>query len=65
MNHIINGKKHFHKNPFYLRIYADFKADNEFDNTHMGNKTTNLYKQNPILNGHHIIFEVEDFVKSG
>ena len=43
-------KKHFHKNPLYFRIYADFKADNEKDNSLIGNKTTNFYKQNPVLN---------------
>ena len=44
-------KKHFHKNPLYFRIIADFDADNEKDNTKIGNKTTNIYKQEPILNG--------------
>ena len=44
-------KKYFHKNPLYFRIYADFKADNEIVNSSIGNKTTNNYKQNPILNG--------------
>ena len=33
-------KKHFHKNPFYFRIYSDFEADNEKDNSKIGNKTT-------------------------
>ena len=42
MNHIFTGKKHFHKNPFYFRIYADFEADNEKDNSSAGNKTTNI-----------------------
>ena len=36
-------KKHFHKNPLYFRIYADFEADNEKDNSIIGNKTTNIY----------------------
>ena len=30
----------------------------------MGNKTTNIYKQNPVLNGYHIISELEDVLKS-
>ena len=59
-----NWKKHFHKNPIYFRIYADFEADNEKDNSIIGNKTTNIYKQNPILNGYHIVSELEDFLKS-
>ena len=25
-------KKHFHKNPMYFKIYADFEAHNEIDN---------------------------------
>ena len=31
----------------------------------MGNKTTNIYKQNPVLNGYHIISELEDVLESG
>ena len=57
-------KKHFHKNPLYFRIYADFEADNEKDNSIIGNKTTNIYKQNPVLNGYHIVSELEDVLKS-
>ena len=40
-------KKHFHKNPLNFRIYADVEADNEKDNSSVGNKTTNVYKQKP------------------
>ena len=58
-------KKHFHKNPFYFRIYADFEADNEVDGSSIGNKTTNIYKQNPVLNGYYIISELEDVLESG
>ena len=64
MNHIFIGKKHFPKNPLYFRIYADFEADNEKDNSSVGNKTTNIYKQNPVLNGYHIVSEIEDVLKS-
>ena len=60
----LNWKKHFHKNPIYFRIYADFEADNEKDNSIIGNKTTNIYKQNPVLNGYHIVSELEDILKS-
>ena len=38
----IYWKKHFHRNPLYFRIYADFEADNEIDNSIIGNKTTNI-----------------------
>ena len=60
----LHWKKHFHKNPLYFRIYADFEADNEKDNTCIGNKTTNIYKQNPVLNGYHIVSELDDILKS-
>ena len=58
-------KKHFHKNPLYLRIIADFEADNEKDDYKIGNKTTNIYKQKPVLNGYNIISELNDVLKSG
>ena len=57
-------KKHFHKNLLYFRIYADFEADIEKDNSVIGNKSTNIYKQNPVLNGYHIVSELEDVLKS-
>ena len=57
-------EKHFHKNPLYFRRYADFEADNEEDNSIVGNKTTNIYKQNPVLNGYHIVSQLEDVLKS-
>ena len=60
----LHWEKHFHKNPLYFRIYADFEADNEKDNSIVGNKTTNIYKQNPVLNGYHIVSELEDVLKS-
>ena len=58
-------KKHFHRNPLYFRITADFEADNEIDASNIGNKTTNIYKQNPVLNGYYIISELEDVLKNG
>ena len=58
-------KKHFHKNPLYFRIIADFEADNEVDGSSVGNKTTNIYKQNPVLNGYYVISELEDVLESG
>ena len=61
----LHWKKHFHKNPLYFKIYADFEADNEKDNSSMGNKTTNIYKQNPVLNGYEIVSELEDVLQSG
>ena len=61
----LHWKKHFLINPFYFRIYADFEADNEKDNSIIGNKTTNLNKQNPVLNGYRIESDLEDVLKSG
>ena len=60
----LHWQKQFHKNPLYFRIYADFEADNEKDNSRIGNKTTNIYKQNPILNGYHLESEIEDILKN-
>ena len=61
----IQWKNHFHKNAIYFRIYADFEAANEIDNSSVGNKTTNIYKEKPVLNAYHIISELEDVFKSG
>ena len=58
-------KKHFHKKPLYFRIIADFEAENEIENSSVGNKTTNIYKQNPVLNGYYIISELEDVLEGG
>ena len=60
----LHWEKHFHKNPLYFRIYADFEADNEKNISIIGNKTTNVYKQNPILNGYHIVSELENVLTS-
>ena len=29
----------------------------------MGNKTTNIYKQNPVCNGYYIVSELNDVLK--
>ena len=60
----LHWKKHFHKNPLYFWIYADFEAHNEKDDSSIGNKTTSIYEQKPILNGYHIVSELEDVLKS-
>ena len=57
-------RKHFHKNTLYFRIIAEFEAVNEEDDSKIGNKTTNIYKQKPVLNGYYIISEIEDVLKS-
>ena len=61
----LHWRDHFHKNPLYSRIYADFEADVEKDNSSIGNKTTIIYKQNPILNGYRIESELNDNLQSG
>ena len=61
----LHWKNHFHKNSLYFRIYGDFEADNEKDNSIVGNKTTNIYKQNPVLNGYRIVSELDDVLQSG
>ena len=61
----LHWKKHFHKTPLYFKTYVDFEADNEKDISSIGNKTTNIYKQNPILSGYRIESELEDVLKSG
>ena len=60
----VHWKEDFHKNPLCFRIYADFEADNEKDKSGIGNRTTNICKQNAVLNGYHIISELEDVLKS-
>ena len=61
---LLYWKKHFHKIPLCFRIYADFEADNEKDNSSVGNKTTNIYKQKLVLNGYNIVSELQDVLKT-
>ena len=58
-------KKQFHKNPLYFRFMPDSEADNEIDGSNIGKKTTNIYKQNPVLDGYYLISDLEDILKSG
>ena len=34
----LHWKNHLHKSPLYFRVYADFQADNEIDNSSTGKK---------------------------
>ena len=54
----------FHKSPLYLGIIADFEDDIEIDNSNIRNKTTNIFKQNPMCIDYHIKSEVGDVLKS-
>ena len=47
-----------------FRIYADFESEKEKDNSSIGNKKTNIYKQNPIPNRYRIVSELEDVLQS-
>ena len=60
----IQRNKPFQKSPLYFRIYADFEADNELDISTKGNKTTNIYRQNPVLNSYQIKSELDDVLQS-
>ena len=64
-NSHIYWKKYFQKNKLYFRIYADFETDNKKENTNIGDKTTNIYKQEPVCNGYQIISELEHILESG
>ena len=57
----IHWKKYFQKNPSFFRLYADFEADNEKNYSSSGNKTTTIFRRNPILNGYHVVSELEVF----
>ena len=59
-----NWKNYFHKNPLYFRKYADFESDKEIDNSSVGNKTTNIYKHNPVLKDYRIESELNDIYKT-
>ena len=61
----LHWKNHLNKNPLYFRIYANFGADNEIDNSSIGDKITNIYKQNQVINGYHIESELNNILKSG
>ena len=62
-SHLYWKKKQFHKNPLYFRIIADFEADNEIVISSVGNKTINIYEQNPVFNGYYIKSELEDVLE--
>ena len=64
-NSHIYWKIFFQKNKLYFRIYADFEADNIKEDTIIGDKTTNIYKQEPVRNGYHIVSELDHVLKNG
>ena len=64
-NSHIYWNKYYQKNKLYFRIYADFEADIKKENIKIGDKTTNIYKQEPVCNGYRMVSELEDVLKSG
>ena len=63
-NSHIYWMKYFHKNKFYFRIYADFEAVNKKEVTNIGDKTTNIYKQEPLCKGYYNESELDHILKS-
>ena len=61
----LHWKNFFHENLLSFGIYAVFGADTEKGNRNLGNKTTNIYEQNPVLNGYRIVSELENILQSG
>ena len=62
----IHWRDQFHKIPLYFRIGANFEANIEIvDGKVVANKTTNIYKQNPVLNGSYIMSELGSVLTSG
>ena len=58
-------KETFSRKLNICRTYAASETDNKKDNSTKGNKTTNIYKQNLLLNGYYIIPELNDVSQSG
>ena len=63
-SHLI-WKKYLHKIPLYFKIYGHFECNNKIEHSHIGNKTTNIFKQNPMCNGFYIVSELNDVLQSG
>ena len=62
-NHLI-WKTYFHRIPIHFKFGADYEADSEIDNSNIGDKTTNVHKQNHVPNGYYIISELHDVSKN-
>ena len=63
MNRIFNRKIILITIYYFFTIYADFEADNNIDKSNIGNKRTNLYQQNPVLNGYKLVSELDDILQ--
>ena len=58
-------KNLFRKYPLYFRIICDFEPYSEIDNSKIGNKTTNNYKQSSVCNGYYVVSKLNNVLKSG
>ena len=65
MKVIFIGKNIFIKFHCILEFMQILNANNEIDNSNMGNKTTNIYQQNHVCNGYYIVSKLNDVLKSG
>ena len=64
-SHLI-WKKYFHNIPLYFRIYGDFECNNSIaELQHIGNKTKNVFGQNPNCNGFYIVSALNNVLQSG
>ena len=62
----LHSKDHFHKNPLEFGICDNFETDHKIlVSKAVCNKTTNIYRQNLILDGYNVVCELEDVLKSG
>ena len=65
MNLIFIGKNIFIKFHYILEYMQILNVIMKLDNSNMGNKTTNIYKQKAVCNGYYIVSELNDVLKSG
>ena len=64
MNLICIGRITFIRIHFF-KIFADSEADNEIDNSSIGNKTSDIYDQSPVCKSYYIVSELDYVLKSG
>ena len=62
MNPIFLGKNIFIRVNYILGFLL---ISNPIIGSNIGNKTTNIFKQNPKLDGYYVISDLEDISKSG
>ena len=65
MNHIFIGKNIFIRIHYILEYMQILQLIMKSIIQNVGDKTTNIYKQNPVLNGYYIKSELENVLESG